>query len=49
MPPNYLMPDVIVCIPGIWQIDGYMWSIFTPLRFEPGQLVVTGADIGLEA
>jgi hypothetical protein len=28
---------------------GSMWSVFTPSRFEPGKLVVTGADTGHEA
>jgi hypothetical protein len=28
---------------------GSMWSAFTPRReFEPGRLVITGADIGYE-
>jgi hypothetical protein len=28
---------------------GSMWSVFTPSRFEPGKLIVTGADTGHEA
>lgn len=28
---------------------GSMWSIFTPRRFQPGTLIVTGADTGFEA
>ena len=28
---------------------GSMWSVFTPSRFEPGKLVITGADTGHEA
>jgi hypothetical protein len=28
---------------------GSMWSVFTPSRFEPGKLVITGADTGVEA
>jgi hypothetical protein len=30
-------------------VRGSMWSIFTPRRFEPGTLIVTGADTGFEA
>lgn len=30
-------------------LRGSMWSIFTPRRFEPGTLIVTGADTGFEA
>jgi hypothetical protein len=28
---------------------GSMWSVFTPRRFRPGKLVITGADTGHEA
>lgn len=30
-------------------VRGSMWSVFTPRRFEPGTLIVTGADTGYEA
>ena len=30
-------------------MHGSMWSVFAPARFEPGTLVVTGADTGYEA
>ncbi|MBA2296311.1 MAG: hypothetical protein H0W16_14405 [Actinobacteria bacterium] len=30
-------------------LRGSMWSAFTPRRFEPGTLIVTGADTGFEA
>lgn len=30
-------------------LRGSMWSIFTPRRFKPGTLIVTGADTGFEA
>lgn len=30
-------------------VRGSMWSVFTPRRFEPGTLIVTGADTGFEA
>jgi hypothetical protein len=30
-------------------VRGSMWSIFTPRRFEPGTLIVTGADTDFEA
>ena len=33
----------------VHHMRGSMWSVFAPRRFEPGKLVITGADTGHEA
>ena len=30
-------------------VRGSMWTLFTPRRWEPGTLVITGADTGFDA